>query len=110
MKFGSSPGKADSSFNRSDGEEIRNLVSDATLGKMREMRKSISYQIKDSMIGQNKARETSIKRASVSFSLAEGTEAGDIVIENNRLKSTLEILNQKIKVGLDTESTLKSKI
>ena len=46
----------------------------------------------------------------MSFQLADGTEAGDIVIENERLKSTLAILNQKLKVGQDTESTLKSKI
>ena len=44
------------------------------------------------MAGSNQARK-SIQRASVSFQLANGTEAGDIVIENDRLKSTLQILN-----------------
>ena len=41
----------------------------------------------------------SINRASVSFKLEGGTEAGDLVIENERLKSTLMILNQKLKVA-----------
>jgi hypothetical protein len=38
----SSREKSIGALKRSDGEEIRNLVSDATLGKMREMRNSIS--------------------------------------------------------------------
>ena len=40
------------------------------------------------MVVSNSVRK-SIERASVSFKLADGTEAGDIVIENERLKSTL---------------------
>ena len=41
----------------------------------------------------NKSVRGSIARASVSFKIADGTEAGDLVIENERLKSTLMILN-----------------
>lgn len=40
----------------------------------------------------------SIAQASSSFKLREGTEAADLVIENERLKTTLQILNQKLKV------------
>ena len=40
----------------------------------------------------------SIAQASCSFKLREGTEAADLVIENERLKTTLQILNQKLKV------------
>jgi len=46
----------------------------------------------------------------VSFSLPEGTEAGDVVIENERLKATLNILNQKLKVSQDTEVTYQNTI
>ena len=35
----------------------------------------------------------SIARASMSFNLKDGTEAGDLVIENDRLKTTIMILN-----------------
>ena len=41
----------------------------------------------------NKSIRHSIARASVSFKIADGTESGDLVIENERLKSTLMILN-----------------
>jgi hypothetical protein len=40
-------------------------------------------------------------RASVAYKLENGTEAGDLIIENDRLKSTIGILNQKIKVQED---------
>ena len=40
----------------------------------------------------SKARQ-SIARASVNFTLNDGTEAGDLIIENERLKTTLMILN-----------------
>ena len=36
---------------------------------------------------------SSIARASMSFNLKDGTEAGDLVIENDRLKTTVQILN-----------------
>lgn len=32
-------------------------------------------------------------RASAAFQMSDGTEAGDLVIENERLKNTLLILN-----------------
>ena len=60
--------------------------------------------MKDSITSTKVVRK-SIERASVSFQLADGTEAGDIVIENERLKSTLQIMNQKLKVSSDTENT-----
>ena len=40
----------------------------------------------------------SIARASVAFQLKDGTEAGDMIIENDRLKTSLAILNGKMKV------------
>ena len=36
-----------------------------------------------------------------------GTEAGDLVIENERLKSTLMILNQKLRVGQDSDGIIE---
>ena len=39
----------------------------------------------------------SIRRASVKFELNDGTHAGDLVLENERLKTTLTVLNQKLK-------------
>ena len=54
--------------------------------------------------------KNSIKRASVAFKVADGTEAGSVVIENERLKSTLAILNQKLKVSQDHENIFNSKV
>ena len=59
---------------------------------MRDIRKSISSQIKDNKVSGREVRK-SIERASMSFQLEDGTEAGDIVIENERLKNTLQIMN-----------------
>ena len=42
----------------------------------------------------------------MSFKIADGTEAGDLVIENERLKSTLMILNQKLKVTQDLDTQI----
>ena len=42
----------------------------------------------------------------MSFKIADGTESGDLVIENERLKSTLMILNQKLKVVTDLETQI----
>ena len=65
---------------------------------MRVMRRSMAITAKE--FGSNSGSiRNSINRASVSFKLAGGTEAGDLVIENERLKSTLMILNQKLKVA-----------
>ena len=69
---------------------------------MRTIRKSMAITATQFGKDSNKVRD-SIKRASVSFKLEGGTEAGDLVIENERLKSTLMILNQKLKVGQDTD-------
>jgi hypothetical protein len=44
-----------------------------------------------------------IARASQSFDLKEGTAASDLVIENERLKTTLMILNQKLKMQNDEQ-------
>ena len=49
----------------------------------------------------NKTRESvrnTINRASMKFELADGTQAGDLVIENERLKTSIMVLNQKLKV------------
>ena len=40
----------------------------------------------------------SIARASMAFELKDGTEAGDMIIENERLKTTLGLLNSKLKM------------
>ena len=60
---------------------------------MREFRKSmavdtaLSFQTKESV-------KNSVARASLAFKLNDGcTDAGEIIIENERLKSTLLILN-----------------
>jgi len=90
-----------------NAKDSHSSLNEATLGKMREMRKSISFEMKAQFGNTNKSAKSSIQRASVSFQLAKGTEAGDIVIENERLKSTLEILNQKLKVSQDNETTMQ---
>lgn len=45
----------------------------------------------------------SIVHASQAFKLQDGTEAGDLVIENERLKTTLQILQQKLKLQTDSD-------
>ena len=37
------------------------------------------------------------------FELKDGTEAGELVIENDRLKTSLLILQQKLRVQDDTD-------
>ena len=37
----------------------------------------------------SKTVRKSIERASISFKLDDGTEAGEVIIENERLKSTI---------------------
>lgn len=54
------------------------------------------------------ARE-SIARASVNLR-GDGSEQGQMVIENDRLKTTLTILNQKLKVQQDENLSLKATI
>ena len=41
----------------------------------------------------DKNTKNSMARASVAYKLENGTEAGDLIIENDRLKSTIGILN-----------------
>ena len=46
-------------------------------------------------------------RASVSFKTTRGgADSGELVIENERLKSTLLILNQKLKTNADTDGVI----
>lgn len=59
-------------------------------------------------IGDNNTKN-SMARASVAYKLEDGTEAGDLIIENDRLKSTVGILNQKIKVQSDYEQVIAKK-
>ena len=40
--------------------------------------------------------------ASQPFKLTDGTEAGDLMIENERLKTSINILNGKFKTQEDT--------
>ena len=49
----------------------------------------------------------SVARASVSFNLAHGTEAGDLVIENDRLKTSVAIINSKLKRQEDDNSIIE---
>ena len=42
----------------------------------------------------------------MNFQLADGTEAGEIVMENERLKATLQILNQKLSVYTDQQNII----
>jgi hypothetical protein len=39
--------------------------------------------------------------------LADGTEAGDLVIENERLKTTVAVLNGKLKSQEDSEEIIR---
>ena len=48
----------------------------------------------------------SIVMASKDFALKDGSEAADLVIENERLKTTIEILNSKLKMQQDTEDAV----
>ena len=101
---GLSPDKMKDAIEITDAKNSHSSLNEATLGKMREMRKSISFEMKAQFGNTNKSAKSSIQRASVCFQLSKGTEAADIVIENERLKSTLDILNQKLKVSQDNET------
>lgn len=59
---------------------------------MREFRKSMAVDTAKSFAQQQSVRNT-VARASVAFNAGGGTQAGELVIENERLKSTLLILN-----------------
>jgi len=47
----------------------------------------------------------SIARASVKFELQGGTDAGELVIENERLKTTIMVLQKKLQVQDDSMNT-----
>ena len=47
--------------------------------------------------GETRSVRQSIARASVAFNLNDGTQAADLKIENERLLSTIAILNGKLK-------------
>ena len=53
-----------------------------------------------------------ITRASVKFELKDGSDAGNLVIENERLKTSIMVLQQKLKVqdhtGDENETLQKS--
>lgn len=42
--------------------------------------------------------------------MKDGTQAGDMVIENQRLKTTLALFNSKIKINNDSEAISNAKI
>jgi hypothetical protein len=44
--------------------------------------------------------------ASQPFKLTDGTEAGDLMIENERLKTSINILNGKLKTQEDTQGII----
>lgn len=48
---------------------------------------------------------TAIQRSNASFKL-EGREAGELKIENDRLQTTIMILNQKLKSQNDSDSQI----
>lgn len=75
------------------------------MAAIKKMRQSMAVNLGQQAL-DNKSVRNSIARASVSFKIADGTEAGDLVIENERLKSTLMILNQKLKVTNDLDSQI----
>jgi len=54
QSFSSSP-SPNKTLNNSDTENVRNSINDAPLGKMREMRKSIAFQMKDHKFESNQA-------------------------------------------------------
>ena len=49
-----------------------------------------------------------IRRASVNFTLKDGSDPGGLVIENERLQTTTQILNNKIKIQDDEEMQLET--
>ena len=101
--YGNSPDKK----LEAERQKIRKSIAESTVGKMREFRKSMKV---DQNIS-NKLRESvsnSMARASVSFKTTRGgADSGELVIENERLKSTLLILNQKLKTNADTDGVIQ---
>ena len=56
------------------------------------LRQSMRASLAQNQNAQASLRNT-ITRAEKSFKIGETTEAGDVIIENERLKNTVEILN-----------------
>ena len=71
---------------------------------MKQMRKSMALNPNQNSAARQSVANT-IARASMKFELKDGTEAGELVIENDRLKTTIMVLNQKLKVQDHTEGT-----
>ena len=92
----SNGGSAFNSTRKSVNDASRNETIDSIpatdMAAIKKMRQSMAVNLGQQAL-DNKSVRGSIARASVSFKIADGTEAGDLVIENERLKSTLMILN-----------------
>ena len=105
MKSASGPRKT--ALNESQAySQIEDSKQEPTKTRVTEVRKSVVA----SGLGQQKASSIrkSIARASVSFSLADGTEAGDVLIENDRLKTSVAILSGKLKSAEDSQAIIDS--
>jgi len=71
----------------------RNIVDNASWQNIRDQ---ISESMKNPQIDLTEAHKT-IQRASLSFKVEHGKETADIVMENERMRTSLMILNQRIK-------------
>lgn len=79
-----------------------------TLGKQSSSASSAGQKARDLQAIAN-----TIRRASVNFTLKDGSDAGGLVIENERLQTTTQILNNKIKIQDDSDlqiGTLQKKL
>jgi len=47
-------------------------------------------------------------RASIAFKLGDSTEAGNVMIENDRLKTSMDIVNNKLRSQADYDSIISS--
>lgn len=76
----------------------QNLTVDSIMnGDMKKLRQSIAIRPADI----NKQRATvanTLARASMRFELKDGNDAGEVLIENERLKTSILILQQKLNV------------
>ena len=59
---------------------------------MKQMRKSMALNPNQNSAARQSVANT-IARASMKFELKDGTEAGELVIANDRLKTTIMVLN-----------------
>ena len=74
----------------SRGPDSRSSVSmtEAELKKLKSIRENMAIETANAEKAHLAAR-ASISRASEQFSLSEGVQAGDLIIENERLKATI---------------------